>query len=380
MKVGIIGNYGHNNIGDEAILAGILHQLTTEGGVAKENIVVFSNDPANTKERHGTVSYPLLYKEGSTLKSGLKTIRESRKVMKHLDLVIIGGGGLLMDMYKRDAPLYSVLGLTAKRAGCRVAVHGVGAGPITTKTGAFFIKRLLRAASSVSVRDEKSRRLLQQIGAPSDIHVIYDPAFSVPVEAVHETSAVLQRVGVTAVPYFSSRYWPEADPGKHEAYLEGMAASLDELIDKKGVEVTFFSTKYPEDVEVTRHIAERMEHRNEVHIQEANLSPEEIAAEAAAQDVVIGTRLHSLILSVNAETPVIGIAYHQKVKDFMEEINYQDYTADVEDLTQILPAFEKAEHEWTRLQADIRAVSKTLKEQAAEGMNLLRLKGRNEDE
>ncbi|MFD2705660.1 polysaccharide pyruvyl transferase family protein [Salibacterium lacus] len=377
MKVGIIGNYGHNNNGDEAILAGLLHQLTTEGGVKKEDIVVFSNDPANTKERHGTVSYPLLYKEGGTLKSGLKTIRESRKVMKHLDLVIIGGGGLLMDMYKRDAPLYSVLGLTAKRAGCRVAVHGVGAGPIKTKTGAFFIKRLLRAASSVAVRDEKSRRLLQQIGAPGDIHVIYDPAFSVPVNTVHETSAAVQSVGVTAVPYFSTQYWPQADTARHEAYLDGMAASLDELIDKKGVEVTFFSTKYPEDVEVTKAIAGRMNHRNDVHIQEANLTPQAIAQEAAALDLVIGTRLHSLILSVTAQTPVIGVAYHQKVKDFMEEINHQDYTADVEDLTQILPAFEKAEQDWARLQVEVRTVSEALKEQAAEGMNLLRLKGRD---
>ncbi|WP_093338896.1 polysaccharide pyruvyl transferase family protein [Salibacterium halotolerans] len=377
MKVGIIGNYGHNNNGDEAILAGLLHQLTVQEGIKKENIVVFSNDPANTKERHGTVSHPLLYKEGSTLKSGLKTIRESRKVMKHLDLVIIGGGGLLMDMYKRDAPLYSVLGLTAKRAGCRVAIHGVGAGPIRTKTGAFFINRLLRAASSVAVRDEKSRRLLQQIGAPGGIRVIYDPAFSVPVNTVHETSSAVQRVGVTAVPYFSTRYWPQADAGRYAAYLDGMAASLDELIDKKGVEITFFSTKYPEDVEVTKDIARRMQRQNDVHIQDANLSPQDIARQAAGLDLVIGTRLHSLILSVNAETPVIGIAYHQKVKDFMEEINQQDYTADVEDLTQILPAFEKAEQDWARLQADVRAVSGALKEQAAEGMNLLRLKGRD---
>ncbi|WP_026702135.1 polysaccharide pyruvyl transferase family protein [Salibacterium aidingense] len=377
MRVGIIGNYGHNNNGDEAILAGLIHQLTASGFVEKENIIVFSNDPSNTKARHGVASHPLLYKEGNTAKSALKTVRESRKVMKQLDLVIVGGGGLLMDMYKRDAPLYSVLGLTAKASGCRVAVHGVGAGPITTKMGRFFIKRLIQAASSVAVRDEKSRRLLREIGISKDIHVIYDPAFSVPAGVAHQPSGRIRKVGVTAVPYFSSQYWPQADPAKYEAYLNGMAGSLDDLIERKELTITFFSTKYPEDVEVTKDIAARMNHQQHIENLDENLGPEQIVETAAAQDLVIGTRLHSLILSVNAETPILGITYHKKVRDFMEEINKPEYAVAVDDLSQLVPAFEKAESEWEELQVEISTRSNDLKENAAEGMNLLQQKGQN---
>ncbi|MFB4165191.1 polysaccharide pyruvyl transferase family protein [Alteribacillus sp. JSM 102045] len=378
MKVGIIGNYGHNNNGDEAILSGLLHQLTTAGHVQKENIVVFSNNPSNTKERHGVASFPLLYKEGSVVKSGLKTIKESRKVMKQLDLLIIGGGGLLMDMYKRDAPLYSVLGLTGKFSGCRVAVHGVGAGPITTKPGRFFIKKLLQASSSVAVRDEKSKQLLREIGVQKNVDVIYDPAFSVPVKEPRQRSDRIQKVGITAVPYFSQQYWPTPDPDKYEAYLTGMAASLDQLIPEKGIEVTFFSTKYPEDVQVTKDIAAKMNQQEHINIIEDNLPPEEIVNIASSQDLVIGTRLHSLILSVNAETPIIGVEYHKKVKDFMSEIKKDKYSVPIDKLQDkengIVQAFEKADTNWQQLQENTTDISRNLKQKAAEGMKLLELK------
>ncbi|WP_240374366.1 polysaccharide pyruvyl transferase family protein [Bacillus piscicola] len=377
MKVGIIGNYGHNNNGDEAILAGLLHQLTTKGEIKKENIVVFSNNPSNTTAKHGIAAVPLLYKEGSVLKSGLKTIVNSRKVMKQLDLLLIGGGGLLMDMYKRDAPLYSVLGLTGKYSGCEVAVHGVGAGPITTTTGKFFIKKLIHASTSVTVRDDKSKQLLKEIGVQKQVGVIYDPAFSVPAFERHQYSSEIRKVGITAVPYFSQHYWPVADEEKYEAYISGMAASLDKLIVQKGIHVTFFSTKYPEDVQVTKDIAKLMEHRDGVDIVEENLSPQEIVETAAAQDLVIGTRLHSLILSVNAGTPVIGIEYHKKVKDFMSEIKKEAYSVAIDKLTAenagIVAAFEKAAQNWQHLQNETEADSEHLREKATEGLKWLQL-------
>ncbi|MFB5661026.1 polysaccharide pyruvyl transferase family protein [Alteribacillus sp. HJP-4] len=374
MNVGIIGNYGNNNNGDEAILSGLLHQLTSVGDIKKENIVVFSNNPVNTKQRHGVAAFSMIYKEGNIVKSVFKTVRESRKVMQSLDLLIIGGGGLLMDMYKRDAPLYCVLGLTGKYSGCRVAVHGVGAGPITTRPGTFFIKKLTHAAATVAVRDERSKQLLQDIGVKKEVSVINDPAFSIPVQTPHQKSRSIQNVGVTAVPYFSKRYWPFPDEPKYRKYVYGMAVSLDELVSKKGVNITFFSTKYPEDIEVTKDIAVEMKHSEAVTILEDNFLPGQLTNLAGNQDLVIGTRLHSLILAVNAATPVIGIEYHQKVKDFMSAIDKPDYSVPIEDsMTGIVAAFEKAEADWEQLQANFVKTSAVLREEAREGIRLLGL-------
>ena len=63
MKIGIVGNYGNDNNGDEAILLGILQQLLDTFPIKNKDITVFSNNPTQTEKRFGVNSYPLYYKE-----------------------------------------------------------------------------------------------------------------------------------------------------------------------------------------------------------------------------------------------------------------------------------------------------------------------------
>jgi polysaccharide pyruvyl transferase CsaB len=376
MRVGIIGNYGHDNNGDEAILSGILTQLTEHLAVKKENIIVFSNNPENTTKRYGLKSVRLLHKKGNLPLSILYTVKESYAVMKQLDLLIIGGGGLLMDMYKRDAPLYSTLGQLGHYAGCKVAVYGVGAGPITTKLGAFFIKRLVDKANSVSVRDDQSKQLLHSIGIQKEVKVIGDPAFFVPSEKKEQTGKRVQKVAVTAVPYFSRQYWPSADDQKYNAYIKGMAQNLDRLVEEKGVKITFFSTKFPQDIEVTKDIFGQMNDQQAAVIMEDNLYPHHIVDICREHDLVIGTRLHSLILSVVAQTPIIGIGYHQKVQDFMRTIGKTENFVDIHSLheqeNQFLSLVEKMETDWSGTLQEFDAISQTFKAEAAKGIEQLK--------
>lgn len=374
MNVGIIGNYGHDNNGDEAILCGILTQLTDQLSIPLENITVFSNNPKNTFDRYGVNSVKLLHKKDSMIKSIAATIKESVPIMKQLDLLIIGGGGLLMDMYKRDAPLYSTLGILGHRYGCKVVIYGVGAGPINTKVGSFFIKKLLTKADSISVRDDQSRTLLlNKLNLQKEIQVIGDPAFAVPFPIEKNSSQnSIRNVAVTAVPYFSNQYWPVADQAKYNHYISGMAKNLDHLIETKQVKVTFFSTKYPQDIEVTKDIASRMENIGQTEILEDNLYPNDIVTLCAKQDLVIGTRLHSLILSLVAETPIIGIGYHQKVFDFMDRINQTASYLDINTLSTKPDFFtsivDKMDDNWSQTLLETKATSTHLKNEAAKGL------------
>ncbi|MCM3540257.1 polysaccharide pyruvyl transferase family protein [Priestia endophytica] len=373
MRVGIIGNYGHDNNGDEAILSGILTQLNTLG-IRKGEIVIFSNNPSNTESRYNIKAVPLLHKKGNFILSVLHTVKQSFKIMKDLDLLIIGGGGLLMDMYKRDAPLYSTLGLLGYYAKCRVVIYGVGAGPITTKAGKFFIKTLANKADSISVRDVKSKELLKDIGIRKEIDIIGDPAFAIePVRKRSKTNE-LKKVAVTAVPYFSKQYWPQRDDSKYEAYVKGMAQNLDELIEKKGATVTFFSTKYPQDVEVTREIYDMMTYKQFVRIKGENLHPDEIVKLCAEQDLIIGTRLHSLILSVVASTPVLGVGYHHKVEHFLQALGKEEHFVEIGALQEkdtFLQKVQAMTRQWDETQCAYEDLSETFAQRAAKGLEKL---------
>ncbi|KAB2490580.1 polysaccharide pyruvyl transferase family protein [Priestia endophytica] len=373
MRVGIIGNYGHDNNGDEAILSGILTQLNTLG-IRKGEIVIFSNNPSNTESRYNIKAVPLLHKKGNFILSVLHTVKQSFKIMKDLDLLIIGGGGLLMDMYKRDAPLYSTLGLLGYYAKCRVVIYGVGAGPITTKAGKFFIKTLANKADSISVRDVKSKELLKDIGIRKEIDIIGDPAFAIePVRKRSKTNE-LKKVAVTAVPYFSKQYWPQRDDSKYEAYVKGMAQNLDELIEKKGATVTFFSTKYPQDVEVTREIYDMMTYKQFVRLKDENLHPDEMVKLCAEQDLIIGTRLHSLILSVVASTPVLGVGYHHKVEHFLQALGKEEHFVEIGALQEkdtFLQKVQAMTRQWDETQCAYEDLSETFAQRAAKGLEKL---------
>ncbi|MBM7631301.1 polysaccharide pyruvyl transferase family protein [Geomicrobium sediminis] len=328
MRVGIIGNYGHNNNGDEAILLGILSQLEVIG-IPKEEVVVFSNHPAITTKQYNVKAVPLVIKKGTAASSALATIKAAKHIMKDLELVIIGGGGLLMDMYRRDAPLYSMLGTTAKKCGCKLIIHSVGAGPIRTVVGKFFLKRLVNAADHVSVRDVPSQQLIASISNRKDIKVVADPAFAIPMPPKRKHTERLTKIGMTAAPYYSQQYWPVHDESKYQQYIQGMAFAADQLIETHDATITFFSTKYPQDIEVSKDIQALMTHQERTMIIDQQLLPHDIMRVSSEQDLIIGTRLHSLILSVTVGTPVIGVEYHHKVRHFMESIDESSFSLEI---------------------------------------------------
>lgn len=379
MRIGIIGNYGHDNNGDEAILMGILKQLTEELSIPKADIVIFSNNPKNTEQRYGVPSVQLFHKKKHLFLSVITTLKENYLLMRKLDVLLIGGGGLLMDLYKRDAPLYATLGILGHYAGCKIIIYGVGAGPIRTKIGAFFIKLLLKKADKISVRDESSKALLQSLRVNKDIEVIGDPALFLAVPHKKEHRDSLRKIAVTAVPYYSSKYWPTSDQEKYARYISGMAKNLDALIHEKGVEITFFSTKYPQDVQVTKDIAALMQYKDEVVIVEKNLYPYDILSLCTSHDLVIGTRLHSLILGVAAKTPVIGVGYHPKVQHFLAAIHQLDRYIEIEELAKneqaMLYVVNEMAERWPEVNQNIEHIAEYMKEEAAKGIKLLRIIG-----
>lgn len=332
MKIGIVGNYGNNNNGDEAILAGIIEQVTTYYGITAKDIIVFSNNPPQTANRFGVESAPLYYKRSSAVMTAIETVRKNSSIVRALDMLIIGGGGILMDFYNREAQLFGSYGYMAKRGKVPYIVYGCGAGPITSTMGKFFIRKLVDYSKSASVRDPKSKDLLRKIGARKEVQIIGDPSFALPSQVKEKSQDRIRNIGVTVVPYYNLAYWPEANDIKYDSYVQGMADNLDALLEVKDVQLNLFSTKYPHDVDVTVDVYNRMKNQASVTVNKDNLSPEEIIRISAEQDLLIGTRLHSVYLAVNAETPVMAISYHHKVADFMDMKQMGDRTIQIEDL------------------------------------------------
>ena len=84
LRIGISGSYGGMNLGDEAILDGILNQLRA---TVAADITVFSRNPSDTLSRHKT--------ERAIAVRQL-TRKEITPEVQNLDLLILGGGAFSM--------------------------------------------------------------------------------------------------------------------------------------------------------------------------------------------------------------------------------------------------------------------------------------------
>ena len=84
-RIGISGSYGGMNLGDEAILEGILGELRAS---IPAEVTVFSKNPADTLARH---------KVEHAINARSLTRKEVTPAIRELDLLILGGGGILFD-------------------------------------------------------------------------------------------------------------------------------------------------------------------------------------------------------------------------------------------------------------------------------------------
>lgn len=372
MKIGIVGNYGNNNNGDEAILSGILQQLLHTFSIQIEDITVFSNNPQQTVNRYGVKSYPLYYKKGRNFNTFIHTYKKNRKYIQSLDLLVIGGGGILMDFYKREAQLFGTYALMAKNMNVPYVVYGCGAGPIHTSMGKWSLRFMCRFADSISVRDPQSKQLLESIGVKRPITIIGDPAFTLKTTTKVYNSTPT-RIGVSAVPFFNSNYWPQGSESKYKSYINSMAKNLDKLAEQHDVKFTFFGTKFPQDVDATKHIKNSMKHKEQVEIIDKNLMPHEILEITNVQDIVIGTRLHSLILATATATPIIAVSYHNKVNDFMHLAGLEDFCFSMDSIEQdelmFNNAFCKMKNDWDGTVENTKKLSVHFNEEAHNGVS-----------
>ncbi|MEK5214768.1 MULTISPECIES: polysaccharide pyruvyl transferase family protein [Psychrobacillus] len=372
MKIGIVGNYGNNNNGDEAILSGILQQLLHNFPIQIEDITVFSNNPQQTVNRYGVKSYPLYYKKGRNINTFIHTYKKNRNYIKSLDLLVIGGGGILMDFYKREAQLFGTYALMAKNMSVPYVVYGCGAGPIHTSMGKWSLRFMCRFADSISVRDPQSKQLLESIGVKRPITIIGDPAFTLKPTSTSKTyNSTPTKIGVSAVPFFNSNYWPQGSESKYKAYINAMAKNLDKLAEAHDVEFTFFATKFPQDVDATKHIKNSMKYKEHVQIIDKNLMPQEILEITNLQDVVIGTRLHSLILATATATPIIAVSYHKKVNDFMHLAGLGEYCFSMDSIEHselmFKDSFSKMKKDWDGTVENTKKLSTHFNEEARKG-------------
>jgi polysaccharide pyruvyl transferase CsaB len=307
-RIGISGSYGGMNLGDEAILEGILGALRSS---VSAEVTVFSRNPADTLARHGVQH---------AVNPRALTRKEITPTIRGLDLLVLGGGGILFDG-EVDAYLREVL--IAHEVGVPVLVYAISAGPLARRESRLAVRDALNGGSRtvITVRDRLGLRLLEDVGVSREIQLAADPAFLLEPEPL--SAEALKAEGVALEGHlvgFSVREpgpaAPDIDP---EQYYALLANAADFLVERFEAEVVFVPME-KFDVQHSHAVVAHMRFPEHAEILRRRYSSRQILDLVGRFDFVVGMRLHFLIFAALRGTPFSPLPYASKVSGLLEDL------------------------------------------------------------
>ena len=275
MVVGVSGYYGFQNAGDEAILEAIVQEVKARG----HQVLALSHNPPETVKRYDIEAV----KRMNPL--------EVWNALGKIDLLLLGGGGLLQDKTSRMSLTYylTIQGL-ARRRGKPVYVFNQSLGPLSAGGE----RRVNKALKGVDCffRDEGSLEYGRRIG----LNVKYgaDPALLLqapPVEREPNMVVLVPKYGTETANANLLKLAERLRVDGYEVVVLALQPGFDEPVLEK------FSS-------FTREIA---------------WDPRRVIYLLAQASYVVSIRLHGAILAAGAGTPFAGIAYDPKVAGFCRD-------------------------------------------------------------
>ncbi len=319
-KIIISGYYGCKNLGDEAILAGIIHSLRKVNNNLE--ITVLSGAPSFTEKS---------YNVKSVGRSDYKNIIQE---ISQAELFISGGGGLLQNVTGwKSIPYYLGLSLMAQLYGKKTVFYAQGIGPVKGAIWPKIIKMVADNTDLITVRDPESRAFLENIGIRQPpVKVTADPVFIFADESFKNYSEYDLNYD-----FFSEKnvigvcLRPREDSDNR--YLNKLSEAVNEIAQSIDAFIVIIPFHSNQDCEISKDFKKKLTVPSLVI--NDYFSPQKMLGFFNKLDLVIGVRLHSLIFSAINFVPFLALSYDPKIDVFM----------DILDLNQAV-SIEKLEKEY----------------------------------
>jgi polysaccharide pyruvyl transferase WcaK-like protein len=363
-RVGLFGNLGSGNIGNDASMEAILHYLSAEHPDAV--IDALCGGPDEIRERYGIPAIPLFwYHRYYQRVSGISALclklagkvidvfRIASWVRKH-DVVIVPGMGVL----EASLPLrpwgfpYAMFLLSASGRVFRtkIALVSVGAGVINQRMTRWFFDAAARMAFYRSYRNTSSREAMRQRGQDVSNDRIYpDLAFALPApNSVEPVDARLVCVGV--MEYHGSNDDRRKSAQIRSEYVAGMKHFVGRLVDQgRSVRLLIGDTNGSDDVVVREIIAEVRQSRPDMEpgtlAAQQVTSLDDIMRAMVPASCVVAIRFHNVLAGLKMGKPTIAISYSPKHDELMKDMGVPEFCLAVNpfDVDALVQAFAELE-------------------------------------
>ena len=318
------------NLGVGALTLGniaLLREIAGEGGWPIEFVVLSMRESSTDPIEDGIEQYEIDTKRLFSPSGFSKKVGE-------LDCVVdIGAGDSFADIYgwKRFVFLWYTKWLSV-RNGKPLILAPQTIGPFTRQPYKMMAALIMKRATAVVARDEKSLAVIRDLAPQADDHLAVDVAFKLPFEdrKPAELAGRKLRVGINA----SGLLCKQAETGQNrfglsydylelhrrllahftaredcEVHLVTHANSLGDAGDDDGTWADRLAKEFPDAIRVPDFEG-----------------PSQAKSYISGLDFLIAGRMHACIAAFSSRTPVVPISYSRKFSGLFDLLDYPFYT------------------------------------------------------
>jgi len=313
-KIILIATSGYNNVGQEAIL----YQTVKTIKKINKNIKIVSTSyqpeisKKITKDPYFLRPYSIIFLY-HLFTSKTILIAGDEFTSSRLDTYY---GGLFDYFQGKMKLFFSLISVLLKK---KLVFYSIGVYSFQKNFPKKLFKFSIEHAKNVSVRDKKSKEVLQTLGIKKNIDIVKDPGYNLEIIKLKRTKQKEKKIGFVLL-----------DP--QDESLEKKIISLVETISKKGNSISFFIfSKHPNnslenDLVFIKRVISKSKNLGKYNlIIEEN--PVLMKSNLFLMDFVITMRLHAAIFCSSLGVPFKVISVHEKTK---HHFNYKNILLDVD--------------------------------------------------
>lgn len=250
---------------------------------------------------------------------------EFEENLKHADVLILGGGNMIMDIDEnsKSGQHFNKFIKIAKKLNKKVVVLSIGVGPFKNEKQRMYARSALMKCDFVTYRDKESYNLVGY-DLPNNF-ISVDPVFLFDkLDSKVNKFANIAGVGVINTLLFNN------SKEVYKNVLNGYVRLINKL-SENSFEIVLFTTENADNCMMN----DVYELCTKFNISKLFLKNKEDLIEfyTSGLSIIISARMHSLILGFTQNIPIVGLSWQQKINSMFEII---DQTKNCTQISEIL--------------------------------------------
>jgi polysaccharide pyruvyl transferase WcaK-like protein len=365
-RIVVDGLYGIQSYGDDAMLLSLAQHLPRR--IPNLQLTVVCRHPEELTSRYGipaigNLDHPVgvqprgYWFYGFNENQPREHIDRIRQTIAAADLLIIGGGNLLLDVtddwLRGPIAWHWFSSELARMYQVPYVIFANSVGPFRTEWGRVRSAHILRGAAAITVRDEESLGLVEAMGIRKRVYLLPDPALTVEAD-VRSAESILSELepsgcgdGVDIGVSVRDLSW-QFDAAGVERYLTVLQSVCDRLVEELAARVIFIpqcsyehGSPAEDDRAIARQLVGRMRNKGRALVLGGQYRAEAVMGLYRRVDLALTTRLHGAVFSAAAETPFAALSYLPKVRGFLRHVGMDEWSIGMDELQDDRRLFER---------------------------------------